>query len=223
MHYLKFLILFLCALFCQDHQESSDTVWWTALQSCRCLSHPHGWAFLQQNKRGEIPVHVSHFTHIASCASMSLAGTSSLSFLSSPGFGWGGTKSGHQVPCARDYADHWGAPLFVTGREPDVPPVGCWCHQYDHSPRGGPRQGSWLVLCQHCHGNGLWLLEGTRGGGEWQGGGPTFRFDHFEVFFFESQCGPLVISLWTLWVTSHPAQSFFVSLFSKHCLIVSHI
>lgn len=47
------LYYFLVASFCQDYQESSDTVWWAAYQSSRSVSHPHGWAFLQQNQRGE--------------------------------------------------------------------------------------------------------------------------------------------------------------------------
>lgn len=32
------------------------------------------------------------------------------------------------------------------------------------------------MLCQHRHGNRLRLLEGARGGGEWQAGGPDRRF-----------------------------------------------
>ena len=97
------------------------------------------------------------------------------------GFGGGGSESRGQVPCERNYAIHRGASLFVAGRKSDVPPVGCWCHQHDHRAWGGPRQGGRLVLCQHCHGNRLWLLEGTWGGGEWLAEGLNCCFYDFDV------------------------------------------
>lgn len=57
---------------------------------------------------------------------------------------------------------YWGSTVLLTCWGFDVSSVGCWCHQHDHCPWGGTRQGGGALLCRCCHGNGHWLLEGAR-------------------------------------------------------------